>query len=272
MEKSFPLLSVSLLLAAIILGGSLIASSPNQLSIEWPQLPNANAQPIEPDPLPNPTLLPEQDARSLTVFGSHTVSFEPTQAELFLSIETIANTAQASQQQNAEQTQAVIAALVDAGIPAENIQTTSFSVHEKNKWNASLGTAVFEGFETIHSLKITVVDIEETGSIIDTAIEAGANRFSHIQFSVNNNQQIGLQNQALQEAGQRAQEKAVVLANSLGLQLDGIQAVQEGNISFSPYRYSLNKSADEMAAVSPTPILPGDVQVSAQVTLVYAIK
>jgi uncharacterized protein YggE len=133
---------------------------------------------------------------------------------------------------------------------------------------------VNEGYSALNTIQVTVLDISQTGKIIDTAVEAGANQVSGITFTVEDAALKALKRDALKAAALEAQAKAGAIAEGLNVQLDKVLSANESGLIFQPYRYQYDKTMAAGAAseMAPTPIVPGDVEITANLTVTYQIK
>lgn len=75
--------------------------------------------------------------------------------------------------------------------------------------------------------------------------------------------------QALQNAATQAKAKAAAIAGSSGVVIKGIKVIHEEMSGYTPYRAAVEESAKMMDAAGPTPILPGDVEVTARIKAEY---
>jgi uncharacterized protein YggE len=77
-----------------------------------------------------------------------------------------------------------------------------------------------------------------------------------------------LRNQALAAAATDARGKADALAGALGLQISGIESVAEGSVSM-PVPLPVRALGVASAAPVPAPIEPGQLEVTAQATIIF---
>ncbi len=267
MSKLISILAFFVIVVALVLGASLLS---NGLAEEkFSRLLNANAQ-TQAQFAGNDS--DNSNDSTITVNADYTASAIPTKAEIQLAIETTDFSAQQSQQKNAVLAQKVMDALKKAGIPANSIKTISYSLHEKTRWEPRTQETVNEGYETINSIQVTVSDISQTGKIIDAAVDAGANRVSGITFTIEDIALKALKRDALKAAGQEAQAKASAIASGLNVQLDKVLSANENGFVYQPYKYAMDASAIGGGATVPTPLTPGDVQITASLTVTYKIK
>ncbi|MFH0954751.1 MAG: SIMPL domain-containing protein [Candidatus Micrarchaeota archaeon] len=270
MNRLYGWLLAGLLVVAVMVAGGLV--NPSGIHVSSADPLNANAVPITANLAADDSTSAE-NLRTISVSSTVEVSAEPTKAELWFSVETLAPTAQVSQQQNASLTQKVIAALAGMGITGKNVETSSYSLYQKTEWDSRTQENVDRGFQTVNSIKVTVNDLSKTGQVIDQAVQAGANRVTSIAFTVDDAKQAELKRTGLIKASQEAKVKAQAIASGLGIELDGVQSVSENSSYYVPYNrsFDLAQSAGSMAAPE-TPISPGDVKVSANINVVFKIK
>lgn len=257
----------ALLVGLLTLG--LIAATGVLQTTQSPKLPGlleASAQ--------NTDSIGPDDVRTLQVNVSSTVSAEPTKAEIWFSIETLAPTAQASQQQNAANATKVMNALKEMGITGKNIQTTSYSLYERMEWDSKRQESVSKGYQTVNALKVTVTDLTKTGQVIDKVADAGATNVSNVNFTVDEAKITELKRNALTLAAQEATAKANAIATGLGVRLNGVQSVSENGIQYIPYYKNvvMRDSASGMSPAPETPLAPGDVQVNADLTVTFRLQ
>lgn len=196
-------------------------------------------------------------------FGSATVPVKPDKAVIQFSVVTTAATAQDAASQNANQVTAVLAALAGVPIPSDRIQTLSYSLNPNYTYPPN-GQPVLNGYTASNTIQVTVTDLSIIGKVIDTGIQAGANRVQGLQFGLLDDQPS--RQQALKMATTQAKAHADAMAAGLGLHTGAAISIQEGT-SASPQPVLL-------AAATPsatTPVETGMVNVQASVTLEVAL-
>jgi uncharacterized protein YggE len=195
--------------------------------------------------------------KTITVTGNGTVRTVPDRAGFDFSVTSQATTAKAALAKNGGEAAAVIAALKNAGIPAADLQTGQVSLSPQ--FNQA-GTDVV-GYIASNTVSMTTT-IAKAGSVVDAAVNAGANGVSGPSLSRSDSD--ALYRDALKNAVADAREKAKALAAASGLTLGGVQVVVEGAQSSPPIPF-----AAKDAAASGTPIEPGTQQIDASVTVTY---
>ncbi|MFA6089728.1 MAG: SIMPL domain-containing protein [Candidatus Woesearchaeota archaeon] len=128
------------------------------------------------------------------------------------------------------------------------------------------------GWRATQILKIKTNDLTKVGSIVDVAVNNGANQINSIEFYLSTSKDDDSKQLVLAKSTQNAKNKAQTIANNLGVKLDKIVSASESNYGYIPYMYTLKNNIGTAAVMESTKVMPSDVTVSADMTLVYAIK
>ncbi|KQL37333.1 SIMPL domain-containing protein [Psychrobacillus sp. FJAT-21963] len=200
--------------------------------------------------------------RVITVRGDGEVFVKPNYAQIQIEVSTEGKDVRGAQQENANIMNQVIQSLLQLNIPREDIQTAAFNVLPQ--YDYVEGKQIFRGYEVTNALSVKVRDTSKIGSVIDTAIQNGANRVSGIQFKIENADPY--YQQALRLALQNAQTKAKTIAETLKLTLhpQPIEVVEERETG--PILYKTVAMADQTFS---TPIEPGQILINAIVKVKY---
>ena len=209
----------------------------------------------------------EHQAHTVTVTGSGQVEVKSDQALIHMAVETHNADVLSASQQNADLMKKVREALIAFGIPEANLQNTDYSIYQqevpgiRNTRNNQY---------TVHSqLTIVLKDLEKAGEAIDTAIAAGANSLSGIEYSVSQKVQEDAIKQARLLAVKQAEENASLFATSSGAALGTIVNITElsGN---NPRRQLAGTMTSKTAAT--TPISAADMLVGITISATYELK
>jgi len=213
---------------------------------------------------------------SMSVSGNSELSVSPDEAQIYLNVLTDANTAKETQSQNRDTTANVMAALKIAGITADNIETTGYNLYKKTKWNSTTQDYVETGYELTNTIKITTSDISNVGSLVDVAVNAGANGVDHVSFTLTKDAERKAKADALLKATVAARDKAENLATTLDIRLGKVLTVQESNFYYTPYDYYnqglVNYKADYGNSVTGNTISPQKVDVRSTVSITYQLN
>jgi hypothetical protein len=214
-------------------------------------------------------------AKTLDSTGTFSIKTMPDKAEFYMGVETTAADVKDSQSQNSEKMNAVIAALEAKGLPRDAIETSSYSVYPQQRWNKTSEQYETVGYTTSNTLYIKTTMLDKVGTYIDAAVGAGANNVNSISFTLTDAREAELKAKALSEASKIARAKADSIAQGLGVSITGVYRAGENSYYVTPnYRAYDSKAASGSAVpeMAPTPITPGDVEVSASVAVSYTIS
>ena len=195
----------------------------------------------------------------ITVQGTASVTAVPDRATLWIGVESQGETARAALAANAAEMRRVLAALRTAG--ATDLQTQSVNLSPRYVENGGI-----QGYAANNSVSATIRQLARAGAVIDAAVAAGANQISGPTLTHGDTSQ--LYRQALTAALADARGKAQALATAANVSLGRVTAVVEGGSAPSPMPLAAAKAADE---ASSTPIEPGEREVSATVSVTFAI-
>jgi len=206
------------------------------------------------------------DACLLSVDGQGTASAMPDKAVISISVTNFAKDAAEAQVVNADTTAAVINALQAQGIAAGDIETKNYGFnpsYDKEEQNT------LSGYRVNNSLLVTVKDVSKVGTIIDTALENGANNINYLHFALQRPESI--RRAALKNAIHDARLKADIIAEALGVKIVGIKLVTE-NVGSLYEHDAMPMLASGKANRVTTPVMAGELELSAEVHIDYMIK
>jgi uncharacterized protein YggE len=210
--------------------------------------------------------------RSLNVSGNGTVSLTPDIAYIYIGVHTDDPDLASGVSKNNTQTQALVDALKNAGIDGKDIQTSNFSVYTNGtpgfdpNTKQQINTGRYYSID--NTVYVTVRDLSKLGTILSTAVGAGANSINSISFDVAD--KTAAMVEARQKAMTNANNLAAELAKTAGLTLGEIQNITYSDYSPSPY-YGMGGGGASAPNAS-VPIQPGQTQISVTVSVTYAIK
>ncbi|MEM2815857.1 MAG: SIMPL domain-containing protein [Candidatus Bathyarchaeia archaeon] len=213
----------------------------------------------------------EQHPNSIMVTGSGTASMKADKATVVLGVQTEDKSASEAVRLNAEAMNRVISALKSLGISEENMKTVSYSVYPV------YASQVYDnkeervtGYRVVNMISVETFNVSLVGKVIDVAVANGANQLQGVTFGLSEEKQYALRRQAYLRALGDAEDKAKLIAETLGLSITGVAYVSESSYQpIQPYwdfRYMLNVSGYQAA---PTPILEGNISVSVTVSVTY---
>lgn len=205
---------------------------------------------------------------TIAVQGNSYQELEADQALVTISVVSSARTVQGAQAENAQIMNQVQQQLRLQGITSEQMNTSGYYLSPLYSDKAADNKpAAIIGYSLSHSLNVRINDLAQTGTIIDTALAAGANQISGVTFTKKDEAQA--KNFALQAAVKDATSKAEALAAALGKQLVTPISVTENNVSYSMPDYSRMLSK---VGAPETSIIPGKIEVTASVNIIFQMQ
>lgn len=210
----------------------------------------------------------EDSQRTISVTGVGRVAATADVLILNLAVETQAVTALDSLTENNQQAAAVLSALQDHAVQARDIQTTQLSIDpvmERQDQNDARPPKIV-GYRVRNGLSAELRDVSGAGAVIDAAVQAGgdATRIEGVSFSFA--EPSSLLSAARMRAIDDAKDRARQLTDGLGVGLGDVISISESDLSGGS---TIRQFA---AFAASTPVLPGESEVSLQVTVGYAIS
>jgi hypothetical protein len=214
---------------------------------------------------------PTGSEHTLNVTGSGTVYISPDIAYINIGVHTEESDLAQSVAKNNSQVQAVVDALRNNGVDAKDIQTSNFSVWSYQTTNPETGLNDLMKYSVDNSVTVTVRDLSKLGDLLNTVVGVGANNINSISFDVAD------KTAAMAEARTKAMANADALAKELAgmanVSLGGITNISYTEVTSPYYGYGYGMGGGGGAAESvAAPINPGQLQVTATVSVTYGIK
>ncbi|MFP4345151.1 MAG: SIMPL domain-containing protein [Anaerolineales bacterium] len=206
----------------------------------------------------------DTDQRTISVVGVGQASAAPDRAVVVVGVETEAETAEAALSRNNAQMGDLIAALVEAGIPEEDIQTRTVNLrprYQEVRPEDGAPSREVTGYVATNTVEVTIEVLEDLGELLDTAIRAGGNRIENVRFEISDPAQ--LLDDAREAAWTDAQEKAMQLVTLAGAELGPVQSINESTRTPRPVR-----GVEMEEAARAVPVQPGteNIEVELQIT------
>lgn len=208
--------------------------------------------------------------RTLDVSGNGTVYLTPDIAYINIGVHTEDPAIAAAVDDNNNRTQALVDALKNAAVAPEDIQTSNFSVYTTSKYDNLTGLSGGTVYAVDNTVYVTVRDLTKLGSLLNTAVGAGANNINSISFDVAD------KTAALAQARQQAMANATSLASELAqvanAKLGEIQKISYSDYSPQPYYYGMGGGGGAPAPNASVPIQPGLTEITVSVSVTYALR
>lgn len=209
--------------------------------------------------------------RRLTVSGQGEVKNRPDKADITIGVVTENKSSQEAARANAEASQRVQNAVKQKGVAEKDIQTVNYSVQPiyvyPTPQNPNRKQEI-TGYRVYNQVRVTVRDLPKMGDILDAATGAGSNTIEGIALGLQDSQ--ASEDAALEKAIQDAKRKADRMARAAGARIVGVYDINEGT-NVRPVPMMMRRGEFGAAADAATPIQPGELTITATVTIVYEI-
>ncbi|MGI6545918.1 MAG: SIMPL domain-containing protein [Fastidiosipilaceae bacterium] len=197
------------------------------------------------------------------------VTVEPDIAYLTLGATTMDEKASDAARQNAIIMEAILAAVKQAGVDEADIRTQRYNVEMDYDYSGL--TPTLKGYNVSNSLNITIHDLAIVGDVLDAATKSGANEVTSLVFDKEDKSVA--YDEALTLATKRAMEKVDVIAAAAGMKGKPVpKEITEVNYQTYPLEGVYQESrVAEMEGDARIPIVPGDLEISANVNVEFAL-
>ncbi|OBK85323.1 SIMPL domain-containing protein [Mycolicibacter heraklionensis] len=206
--------------------------------------------------------------RQVTVVGTGEVQGIPDTLTTEAGIEFVAGDVTSAMNQTSERQQAVIDALVDAGVDRKDISTTQVSLQPQYGNPDASGSANITGYRAGNTIRVKV-ERDSASQVLAVIVRAGgdATRINGVSYSIEDDSALvrGARERAFNDAKDRAEQYAQLS----GLRLGQVISISEiaGETPPTPVGMPMPRA---MAAAPP--VEPGQQTVSFTVTAVWELS
>ena len=212
----------------------------------------------------------QQQQPQVVVSGSGQVTVVPDLAYINIGVRSQADTVSDALQTSNTQAKAIKDALLAEGVDSKDVQTSSFNVYPMQDYSPT-GEISRYYYVVENTVYVTIRNLDKLGKVLDVAAANGANNIYGISFDVADKTEA--YSQARKLAVEYAKKQASELAEAAGVKLGGILNISSSTYS-APTLYDMSKYGMGMGggAAQSVPVSAGQMMISADVTLVYAIQ
>lgn len=224
---------------------------------------------------------------TLSTSGMASTQVQPDKFMVTAGVTTNSTSARDAVSANARLMGNLTAALEDLGVPREQMGTSSYNLYPvyKAKTPEGVDSRMCEiyplppecqpgqeiaGYRVTNTLSVTL-DVNGTisaGEVIDAAVGAGANEVNGVLFFISDERQQQIRDTLVGEAIANARHRADIAAGALGTSITGVQSVTVNDLQFPIFSRGLGLAE---SAAGGTQLLPGQQQVSANVSITFYI-
>lgn len=211
---------------------------------------------------------PAANPRQVTVIGSGQVQGVPDTLTADVGIEFTAPDVTTAMNQTNDRQQAVINALVGAGMDRKNISTTAVTLQPQYSNPEPAGTATISGYRATNAIQVKIHPTDTASKKLALIVSTGgdATRISSVSYSIADDSQ--LVKDARARAFQDAKNRADQYAQLSGLRLGKVLSISEATGS-TP---TAGAPPAPPRATFAVPLEPGQQTVSFSVTAVWELE
>ncbi|MDE2127431.1 MAG: SIMPL domain-containing protein [Armatimonadetes bacterium] len=205
----------------------------------------------------------------LTVSGHADIKATPDEATISVGVVTDDKSAVAAARDNALAATRVRDAVASLGVAEKDIQTSNYSVQPLTTGGFNNEPQRITGYRVSNDVLVTVRKLTTLGPILDGVTSAGSNSVNGISFRVAH---PDVQHDAaIAAAIKDARRQADVACTAGNLHVVATLDVNISSVSRPQPMYFASRAMAGMAAAPSTPVEPGQVTITADVTIVYQI-
>ncbi|WP_323771372.1 SIMPL domain-containing protein [Antarctobacter sp.] len=206
----------------------------------------------------------------LSVSGEGHLAVVPDMAVITLGADGRGPTAVEAMNATSDAVEAILARLAGLGVETRDIQTTQLRVNEQTRWDNNRNEDVFLGFYATNTVSVRVRDLDGISALLSAVLDDGANRLQNLSFSVQEPRPI--EDEARRRAVADAIAKAKLYADAAGVTLGPVLELRD---TAEPLVRSIARAEpmimEEAVVAKDVPVAAGELEVRAEVTMVFTI-
>jgi uncharacterized protein YggE len=211
-----------------------------------------------------------QNQNNIQVQSQEEIKVVPDKAEVSFAVSSQAADPKSVQDLNSTDVNKVIDFLKSTGLDEKSIQTSNFGLQPIYDWNDG---QKITGYEMRTSIVVSDIPMDQVGTLLSSSIDAGINTIDRISYLSSKYDET--YQEALKKAVESSKVKAEAMAAASEKSLGAVTNVQEIS-SYNENRYTTyaadSATASIEAGAKALAIEPGQISVTAQVTVTYSIK
>ncbi|ANK82527.1 MAG: hypothetical protein TEF_18320 [Rhizobiales bacterium NRL2] len=211
----------------------------------------------------------EREPGKLHISVEGTASAVPDVARVSAGVVAEANSASEAMTEQRARMNRIVATVRDSGVDERDIQTAGISLSPIYHRNPERSSPRINGYRATNRVNITVRDLKKVGAALDALVAAGANDIGNISFAFSEQEQ--LLTEARTNAVAALEARRDFYARTAGLKIGRLLSLSEsgGMRPPRPMEYAMRAEAMDSA---PTPVSPGESEVSVGLSAVYEIE
>lgn len=205
---------------------------------------------------------------TISVSGEGKVEAKPDLAKVNLTVWTEGYNLSSVQKDNTEKMNNINAFLKEQGIEEKDLTTTQYTIYPQYDYTEE--GRRFRGYRITQTLEVKIHDFSKIGTVLDEAVNKGANEVGNLAFTVEKKDQF--EEEAREKAIKEAKNKARALADDLGVKLGRLTSYSESGQEPYPRPVYMEKAVPQgMGGGAAPEIEPGQAEIIKNITLTYEI-
>ncbi len=200
-------------------------------------------------------------SRTVTASGTGVTAAAPDVAEMYLGVTILEKDAKTALDTASKTATAITTAVKDVGVAAEDVQTANISIYPQY----SNSTSEITGYSASIQVRVKVRDLAKIGDVITGANDAGANQVSGPTFTLSDDSEARAK--SIKLAVDDARKQAQVMAEAAGKSVGEVVSISETGVQIPVIAFEAASARD-----SSVPVEPGQLDVTANVTVVFSLK
>jgi len=209
----------------------------------------------------------EPDGRLLAVRGTSEIQVVPNEFVISLGVVTIDNNIDVAKRNNDRKAAEIIDVAMRHGVSEKDIKTQYLRISPNYRYDNKIQSIT--GYTVQNNMSLRSDDIRNVQVLIGAIIEAGGNIAKGVDFRKSEIERY--RERALVEAIKSANEKAKLVAKETGVRLGKVRKIEEEPLNIH-YPRPMVAGAALRESGTGSSIAPGQIEVSASVSVVYDIE
>jgi uncharacterized protein len=204
----------------------------------------------------------------VVVTGEGVVKAAPDQAWMTLVAESRAKNSRDAQSQTAQAMTTIQQKLAGAGIGKDAVRTIAAELNIDAEWTN--GRQVPRGYVARNVIEVRIDDVMKVGDVMDLAVTSGATAVQGVRFDIK--QRDALEREALKRATADARARADAAAAGAGRAVDKVLRIEEPGARPIPPPQPMMMMRAAVAEQAQTPVVAGEIEIRANITLTASLK
>ncbi|CAE6499147.1 MAG: SIMPL domain-containing protein [Candidatus Nitrosotenuis sp.] len=223
-----------------------------------------------------PTPYPSRE-KTLSVTGTATTKVKPDLLVVQFGVEVQEKTAKEALDSNTQKMNTVVAAIKAAGISESQISTSQLTIYPVYESYQEKESGIYRqrlvGYSVSNIIRVETTNLNLASAIIDSAVQAGANRVDSVYFTLSPQKQTQVSDDLLAQAIENAKTKAEKALAPLNYEIIGVKHVNLSEFGIYPPPTPMYYGAvmDKAEVSLSTPIFSADQSVTSTASIVFII-